>query len=154
RLHLQEGEQRMHLLLHGLEADEAVELRLQLGQRARRRGSRAEAEQVLELRPGGAAQLVAELACGAAEILRRIRRHGPASPKSAFFEHPPELGYLLLEPGDALFERTRPFRRSLCDCHTFDVRQTRRVRLAVPAEELAPAVLALPRAARQLLRQL
>ena len=73
RLHLQEGEQRVHLLLDRLEPDEPVELRLQLGQRPRRRRLLAEAEQVLELRAGRPPQLVADAAGGVAEVLDRIR---------------------------------------------------------------------------------
>ena len=106
RLHLEEREQRMHLLLDRLETDEAVELCLQLGERPRRQRARPETEQLLELRPGCPPQLVAELACGAAEVLDRIRRHGRVYPRSAFLERPLELGHLLLEPGDALLERT------------------------------------------------
>ena len=75
RLHLEEGDERVHLLLHRLEADERVELRLQLRQRPRRRRARPEPEQLLELWAGCPLQLLAELACGAAEVFDRLRRH-------------------------------------------------------------------------------
>ena len=60
RLHLEEGDERMHLLLHRLETDQCVELCLQLGERPGL-GSGAEAvgEELLHLRPGGPAQLLA-----------------------------------------------------------------------------------------------
>ena len=62
RLHLQEGDERVHLLLDRLEPDERVELGLQLLERQRRQAARREpvAEPFLELGPGRAPQLVAE----------------------------------------------------------------------------------------------
>ena len=83
RLHLEERNKRVHLLLDRLQADQAVELRLQLGERTRRLGARP--EQILELRPCRAAELVAELTSGVAKVLDRIRRHGRVYPHSAFF---------------------------------------------------------------------
>jgi hypothetical protein len=70
----------VHLLLHGLQADQPVELRLQLGQRSRRFGAWAEAEQVLELRPGRPPNLVSDPAGGVSQVLDRSRHAGNVAP--------------------------------------------------------------------------
>ena len=64
RLHLEERDERAHLLLHGVEADERVELGLQLLERERGQAAWRDpvAEPLLELGPRAAPQLVAERA--------------------------------------------------------------------------------------------
>ena len=73
RLHLEERDERAHLLLDGLQADQAVELGLQLCQWPR--WLYTGAEQILELGTGRPPELVAELTGGVAQVLDRIRRH-------------------------------------------------------------------------------
>jgi hypothetical protein len=79
-LHLEERDERVHLLLHGLQSDQAVELGLQLGQRPRRLGARAETEQILELGPCRPADLVAEPAGRFPQVLDRSRHAVTVAP--------------------------------------------------------------------------
>jgi hypothetical protein len=87
RLHLEEGDERMHLLLDGLEADERVELRLHLPERARGLRTRAEevADKFVDVRPAGAPQLLAEAADRPQQVVepspRHLRRWYPARRK-------------------------------------------------------------------------
>jgi hypothetical protein len=73
-LHLQKRDECAHLLLHRLEPDERVELRLEVAKgQLRQAPSREEvAEPLLELGACRAPQLVAEVAHG----FERIRCHG------------------------------------------------------------------------------
>ena len=68
-LHLQEGEQRTHLILDALEADQAVQLSLELVHRPCRCGW----SEVLELRD---AELGADRSERLPSVLKRIARHG------------------------------------------------------------------------------
>ena len=78
-LHLEERDERADLLLHGLEADEGVELGLELLHAARRRGLAQEVELVGD--PVGAAvasadpQAVGQHAQAVLEVVERLPRH-------------------------------------------------------------------------------
>ena len=151
RLHLEERDERAHLLLDRLQADQAVELGLQLGQRPRRLDPRAEAEQILELGTGRPPELVAELAGGAAEVLDRIRRHERDVPAFSVLlaraAAPPPAPRAGRRAPRADFVSDRHFRRSS------NARARAPLRRAA-AEQLDVAVLALPRPARQPLDEL
>jgi hypothetical protein len=95
-LHLQEGDQRVHLLLHRFEPDEGVELGLQLCERQRREAARGKAiaQPVLELGPGRTSQLIAKLphrlewvGSHSEKVARRLRsetsRPQPEGPRAA-----------------------------------------------------------------------
>ena len=73
-LHLQEGDERVHLLLDRLEPDERVELGLEVGEgNGRQPAWRQElAQALLQLGAGRAPELVAELPDG----VERVARHG------------------------------------------------------------------------------
>jgi hypothetical protein len=85
RLHLQERDERVHLLLHRLEAHQAVELGLQLLQALLvfdlpgpfRLKTLELVGQPLALRPRALAQPLAEHAERAAGFVQRVSRHEP-----------------------------------------------------------------------------
>ena len=87
-LHLEEGDERVHLRLHGLEADEPVELGLELLERARRFLRARLGPEALELvgdplglGAAGLAQSVADAAKRAAGVVERVAWHEHGVPR-------------------------------------------------------------------------
>ena len=107
RLHLEEGEQRVHLLLHRLEPDEPVELRLQLGERPRRRRPRRRGRAGPRARAPRSASAGRRAAGGAAEVLDRVRGHESTSTRAQRSSSARcSSATCCSRPGDALLERT------------------------------------------------
>ena len=76
RLHLEERDQRPHLLLHSLEADERVELRLELLHRQRRqRLPETVGHPVDRVGAGALAQSLADHLEAALDVFERVRAH-------------------------------------------------------------------------------
>jgi hypothetical protein len=73
RLHLQKRDEGTHLLLHGLETDQCVELRLHLGEGPRRRRSVQDVRHSIELRAGRLSELLAERADPLADLVEWAR---------------------------------------------------------------------------------
>jgi hypothetical protein len=90
-LHLEERHESVDLLLHRLEPDERVELRLELRERSRLRHGRARlradpvelAREPLAFRSAGLAQALAEAPERAAGFLERVQRHARTVPTGA-----------------------------------------------------------------------
>ena len=90
RLHLEEGDERADLLLDGLEADERVELGLELVERANLLGARAGLRlqavellgEPLALRAGALPQPLAEAVERTPSLLERVQRHAGTVPRA------------------------------------------------------------------------
>ena len=74
RLHLEEGDQRAHLLLHGLEPDERVELDLKRGERERRLRLR-DPDLIGDVVADGLAHALADRAERVGRVLERVPAH-------------------------------------------------------------------------------
>ena len=84
RLHLQEGDQRSHLLLDGLEADQRIELRLQLLQwKRRQRLAQLVGDPIDRIAARRLAEPIAYYLQAARDIVKRVRAHfGSSMPPS------------------------------------------------------------------------